>query len=187
MERRKFVIGLGSLAAGGAAATGTGALSSTAADRTATGEIVADDEAYIRLVPYGENSEFASQENGQLVLNFGDGGENAPLNNQGKSNGLGLNADSVNEFDSVFRITANDNGGAFDVWVESNSDHLSFYWSNKKSGAATKQNSIELEAASGANTSVNVGVRIDLDDVDQPQTVLNGNDNFTIHAEDADE
>jgi len=185
VKRRKFLVGAGALFSGSAAAMGTGALSSTEIDRTATGEIVGDGDAYIRMVPYGENSEFASIENGQLTLDFSDGGENAPLNTQGKSTGLGLNADSVNKFDGVFRISANDNGGAFDVWLESNSDHIRFYWSSKKSGYANKGNSVELSTE--GNTNVDVGVEIDLEDVDRPQTVLQGNDDFTVHADDADE
>lgn len=182
VKRRKVLIGAGSLLAGGAAATGTGALSSTEVDRTATGEIVGDADAYIRMIPYGENEDFASTENGQLVLDFSDGGKNAPLNNQGPSNGEGLNADSINKFDQVFRIAANDNGGEFDVWIKSHSDHLRFYWSSKKTGYTYKSNSVRLSV--GGNTNVDVGVEIDLEDVDQPQKVLTGNNNFTVHADD---
>jgi len=184
MERRKFIIGAGALLSGSAAAVGTGALSEADVERTATGEIVGDKDAYISLRPYGENSEFATMENGQLALDFSDGGDSAPLNTNGKSTGLGLNADSVNYFDGVFRISANDNGGEMDVWLESDTPRLEFYWSSKKTGATTKANAVTL--STGGNTNVDVGVKIDLDDVDRPQTVLYNNDNFTIHADDAD-
>ena len=50
MERRKFVVGLGSLAAGGAAAIGTGAYSSgTVSGREASIEVVNDDNGLIGL------------------------------------------------------------------------------------------------------------------------------------------
>jgi hypothetical protein len=49
MERRKFVLGLGSIAAGGAAAMGTGAFAVEAFDRDATGKIVNDANAYLTL------------------------------------------------------------------------------------------------------------------------------------------
>jgi len=179
MERRKFVIGAGALLSGSAAAVGTGALSEADIDRTATGEIVGDSTAYIKLRSYGENSEFSSIESGQLVLDFAK-----ETSSPGPTDGQGLNADSVNHFDGVFRIAAQDNGGAFDVWLESNDPRLSFYWSSKKTGATTQGNSVRLNV--DGNTNVDVGVKIDLNDVDNPQSVLTGNDDFTIHADDAD-
>jgi len=191
MQRRKFLIGLGSLAAGSAAVMGTGAVSSSEIDRTATGEIVGDANAYVRLVPYGENSEFArTNGNGQLTLAFDDGGPNAPLNNQGPSTGEGLNADSVTYFDGVFSISANDDGDPFDVWIEDNTqgDVLSFYVSGGLSGKPNypqpigRNNKYTLSVA--GNTNIVIGVKVDLEDVDSPQKVLTGDDDFTIHAED---
>ncbi|WP_323674401.1 DUF1102 domain-containing protein [Halorubellus sp. PRR65] len=179
MERRKFIIGAGALLSGSAAAIGTGALSESTMDRTATGEIVGDKYAYLKFRSYGENSKFSSIEDGQLVLDFAK-----ETSSPGPTNGQGLNADSVNYFDGVFRIAAQDNGGAFDVWIESDNPHLSFYWSSKNSGSTTQGNAVRLENAQGADTNVDVGVKIDLEDVDNPQEVLTGNDDFTIHADD---
>jgi hypothetical protein len=187
MQRRKFLIGMGSLAAGSATAMGTGALSSSEVDRTATGEIAGDADAYLRLVPYGENSEFARTEDGQLNIVFDDGGPDAPLNTQGKSNGEGLNADSVSEFDGVFRISANDNGNPFEVWIENNTQHLDFYVSGGLSQGKSyplpigPNNKYELSVA--GNTNIDIGVRVDLDDVDDTGVVLTGDDNFTVHAD----
>jgi hypothetical protein len=50
MERRKFVIGLGSLAAGGAAATGTGAFS-TVTERSMEVDVVGEANAYAAIDP----------------------------------------------------------------------------------------------------------------------------------------
>ena len=49
MERRKFVLGLGSLAAGGAAATGSGAFSAMTADRVANISVVNDADGLIGI------------------------------------------------------------------------------------------------------------------------------------------
>ena len=49
MKRRNFVVGVGSLAAGGGAIVGTGAFSSAETDRTISVETADDDDAYLRL------------------------------------------------------------------------------------------------------------------------------------------
>ena len=100
MERRKFVIGLGSLAAGGAAATGTGAF--TAAEitgRQADIEVNGDDAALIQMVPghdasvAGEASTVTSNRvwlnNGQLAISFDDGA------------GTGINPESVYQVGAI--------------------------------------------------------------------------------------
>jgi len=59
MERRKFVIGLGSLAAGSAAAMGTGAVTSFTGDRNASIPVVNDTNAFIALQATGsDNSQY---------------------------------------------------------------------------------------------------------------------------------
>ena len=117
MERRKFVIGLGSLAAGGAAATGTGAFSSFEADRSLTVQIADDSEAYVAFdtdlgsTPHN-NYEYASiNDNGELVIEFAE-------NDAG---GLGVNPNSVTVFDDVFAI---ENKGTEDakLWVTLDGD-----------------------------------------------------------------
>ncbi|SDR38827.1 hypothetical protein [Natronobacterium texcoconense] len=49
MQRRKFVIGLGALASGTAAAVGTGAFTSVEADRDASIEVTSDSSAYLQI------------------------------------------------------------------------------------------------------------------------------------------
>ncbi|WP_379781970.1 hypothetical protein [Halorubrum tibetense] len=75
MERRKFVIGMGALASGAAAAMGTGAFSAAQInDRDVDIAVNADDSALIQLHP-GEYGERVFYEDGQLEISFdGDGG-----------------------------------------------------------------------------------------------------------------
>ena len=94
MERRKFVVGLGSLAAGGAAAMGTGAFASVEATRSVNVNVAGDQSAYLGL---NQTSPYAQVNGKQLVLNFNDN------NNKGD----GVNADAVTTFDGVFKMTNN--------------------------------------------------------------------------------
>ena len=102
MERRKFVIGLGSLAAGGAAATGTGAftaaqISGRDADITVSG----DDEALIQLIP-GDGPTVSDNrvgyEDGQLYISFDDSGSGQSTDSGG---GTGINPNSYYQIGSV--------------------------------------------------------------------------------------
>lgn len=90
MERRKFVIGLGALGSGAAAAVGTGAFSfNTAFGRQTNIQVANDRNGYVGLVPNSEFAELGSgvagsspNNNGALVLDFDlDGGGNGPNNN----------------------------------------------------------------------------------------------------------
>lgn len=68
MQRRKFVVGLGSLAAGGGAVMGTGAFAVDAEDRDANGTIDNDADAYLSL----EGGEYSttSTDDGELDINL---------------------------------------------------------------------------------------------------------------------
>lgn len=94
MQRRKYLATIGSLAAGGAAAMGTGAFASVEATRTVGVDVVDDSAAYLGLK---DTSPYAEYNGKQLVLNFSE-------NNNG---GTGINADSVTTFDGVFRMVNN--------------------------------------------------------------------------------
>jgi hypothetical protein len=94
MDRRKFVIGVGSLAAGGAAAMGTGAFASVEATRSVSVNVAGDGNAYLGLEA---TSPYAERDGKQMELNFAGNGDG----------GSGINADSVSTFDGVFRMTNN--------------------------------------------------------------------------------
>ncbi|NHN40581.1 hypothetical protein G9C85_02875 [Halorubellus sp. JP-L1] len=91
MDRRKFVLGIGSLAAGGAAAMGTGAFSSAQInDRAVEASVVNDNSALLRLNP--SVSQHATQSGGKLKVSIQD-----------------LSQDSEYTFKQLFRIH-NDGG-----------------------------------------------------------------------------
>jgi hypothetical protein len=99
MERRKFVIGLGSLAAGGAAAMGTGAFSQAQLNnRNFEATIVNDNSAVLRLNP--TVSPYATQD--------GDGYLKVTLDD--------LNQDSTFTFPQLFRIH-NDGTQSVDITI----------------------------------------------------------------------
>ncbi|MWG34351.1 hypothetical protein [Halomarina oriensis] len=129
MQRRKFLLGAGSLAAGAAAAMGTGAFTHTAARRGASFKIATDENAFLQLTAPNtlENGEYADDSTesvlpgDQLTLTFD---ENAEVT------GTGLNADAQQWFDEVFQI-ANHGTKSVNVFVDddelTHSDRIVFY------------------------------------------------------------
>ncbi|QSG10747.1 DUF1102 family [Halapricum desulfuricans] len=96
-KRRKFLLGMGSLAAGGAAAIGSGAFSTMSADRSMSVNVADDHKAYLGLDP--SISEYASlQSDGSMALEFdGSNGQK----------GAGLNPDANTKFHNVFKVVNN--------------------------------------------------------------------------------
>ncbi|MDR5673113.1 hypothetical protein RH858_08115 [Halalkaliarchaeum sp. AArc-GB] len=85
MQRRKFVIGMGSLVAGGAAAMGSGAFSAMTADREANINVVDDTDGLIALDASDEASDTVSQtDNGELSIDFTseEGGKGVNVNSR---------------------------------------------------------------------------------------------------------
>ena len=112
MQRRNLLIGMGSLAAGGAATIGTGAFTSVQAERDITVETADDASAYLGMEPYdGPNGEYASTDSGLVSLDFtststDDGTEVA--------SDTGLNDQAKINIENVLQIT---NNGTQDVYV----------------------------------------------------------------------
>jgi len=98
MQRRKFVIGTGALATGGAAALGTGAFSRVESHRSVTIEVANDDDAYLgmRQVEGSDNSDNYVEEdgNGHLEINIAD-----------QPYGDGVNSNSITFFDEMIEFT----------------------------------------------------------------------------------
>ena len=92
MERRKFVIGMGALASGSAAAMGTGAFTSAQAERTIDVDVTGDESGFIGLEA---TSDYAELNSGQLTLNFNGDGDV----------GDGVNDEGIFYFEDVFKIT----------------------------------------------------------------------------------
>lgn len=96
MQRRKFIAGLGSLAAAGAAGIGTGAFTSVEADRTVDVQVKGDASAYLGLKGSGDsNAQYVSgQSNGEIKINFDKSG----------NGGSGVNPNADTTLESVFQI-----------------------------------------------------------------------------------
>lgn len=91
MNRRKFLIGAGSIAAGTAAAMGTGAVTSVSAKREVSVDVVGDASAYLKL---GSDGAYVSNDNDdEFTIDVG-----------GSDGGPGLNQDAVTVIDSAFYI-----------------------------------------------------------------------------------
>jgi len=84
MERRKFVIGAGSLVAGGAAATGTGAFSAASMDRESNIDVVNDASGLIGLVPGDTDLVYETDNPGELKIDFtsDEGGDGVNVNSK---------------------------------------------------------------------------------------------------------
>lgn len=97
MERRKFLLGTGALAAGGAAALGSGAFSRVESQRDVTIQVAEDPDAYLGLDGTGSvNSDnyVDIDENGHLAVDIGEN----------PNGGEGVNSDSFTWFDSMVQV-----------------------------------------------------------------------------------
>ena len=104
MERRKFIIGVGSLAAGGAAAMGSGAFCAMSADRSASIYVVNDAAGLIALIPNNDIGQVYETGGGELAIDTSEGHDGATY---------GVNVGSQYQFgrstDATFSV---DGGGA---------------------------------------------------------------------------
>jgi hypothetical protein len=90
MQRRKFLIGLGSLAAGGAAATGSGAFSAMSASRESDINVTTDGNSLLALSPGSWGGDRVYEADSELKIDF--------TSSQG---GQGVNVNSVYQVGSV--------------------------------------------------------------------------------------
>jgi len=113
MQRRKFIAGMGSLAAAGAAGIGTGAFTSASATRTVTAHVDNDLNAQIALVP-GQHSGIELNGDGELEIDLsGDDGEGV---NPNSKYSWGDPNDPANDF--AFKIVNNDGQDYDDLILE---------------------------------------------------------------------
>ncbi|WP_180271823.1 DUF1102 domain-containing protein [Halorubrum persicum] len=170
---------MGSLAAGGAAAMGTGAFTSVQADRDISVEVAGDASAYLQMYAPDsslENGEYATgpnesgSTNNQLTINF-DG-------NATTHSGSGINADAISRFDEVFKVR-NEGTQEVDLHIgdeglsQEAQDRIRFY-TTETGGRKTLEDGEEDSAAAGeqkigvplgAGNEKTVGVEIDTRDV----------------------
>ena len=134
---------MASLAAGGAATMGTGALSSVEAERNIRGRVVGDERAYLEINGFDttENSYAMETSDNEMLLDFDqdpdytvfDSDDNTtdpdptdPDKDLGNDEAEGLNPDAISRFDDVFRIQ-NDGTEKLDVYITDNLDRVTFY------------------------------------------------------------
>jgi hypothetical protein len=120
MQRRKFIAGLGSLAAAGAAGIGTGAFTSVTADRSLSIQTAGDASAFLSITKAEDSSnsdypnaeEYVEISNGQVSLDFTQADDTA------NSSASGINKNAKTIFDNLLDVT---NNGTQDVefWIES--------------------------------------------------------------------
>jgi hypothetical protein len=185
MERRKFIIGAGSLAAGGAAAIGSGAFSSVEAERSLSVSIADDDTAYLKFdTDLGnspdDNYEYSEISNDEMSINFG-------TNDAG---GQGVNPNAVNHFDDVFALM-NQGTEPVKIWFELGGgldEYLDVY---PIAGGEQRDNSLVGEAnafsaswATGVGSTLRLGLKIDTTKVADENEFLEGS--ITVHAEEID-
>ncbi|MFB6082659.1 MAG: DUF1102 domain-containing protein [Halorientalis sp.] len=170
MERRKFLIGAGSLAAGSAAAVGTGAFTSVSAERSVSVAVATDKNAYLGLEPTDQR---ASLNNGQLKLDF------SSSDVKGATNAEGLNPNSRTTFLDLFEVVNRGEDPVYvgigtkeeDVYADSVSEskrkpHL-FDYSNLSGyvyaeGDTGKGTGLPFNGGNG-NMVIDSGGRVDLD------------------------
>lgn len=186
MQRRKFLVGMGSLAAGASAVMGTGAITETSMERGVRGRVAADgpNSAYVAISPLGPNGEHIEyRSNGEVRLFFGDIG----------SGGAGLNPDSNNRFDAVFEVeNQNPSGNSvheYWLWIENSTPELTFYLDSQSNNSIEGIGNAE-SMGKGNDDPVRapVGVHVDLTDSglgagDNLQSLFDADDEFVIHME----
>jgi hypothetical protein len=177
MQRRKFVVGLGSLAAGASAVMGTGAVSQfRSGDRSISVETVGDADAYIALQKPDDglsdngdtrNGNFVEFNNEKLSLDFtSDNPTSARSGNPQQGNSLGgdgVNPGSTYYFDGTFEIRnlSNNSGsgvGEIETWINESLNGISFY-TGTSAGSRTPFNTNNREQLSPGQ-AVAVGVKI---------------------------
>jgi hypothetical protein len=179
MKRRKFVVGLGALSAGSAAAIGTGALSMSDARRDMTARVVGDRSAYLALIP---TSPYATIDNGQLSLHFDENAQGANNQAAGRDAG-GLNQDSYNYFEDVFKIVNNtpehEAIEPLETTVVDNHPRFRFRWGEgEKSGHPARRGTV-LENGE----EVSVDLLINLLDHETMGDLVADNPSFKVRAE----
>jgi hypothetical protein len=182
MERRKFLIGAGSLAAGAAAATGTGAFTSVEAERDLTVEVASDSQAYLafgtteqEIGNISNNYEYAEISDEELVIDF----------DTNSAGGEGVNPNAVTRFDDVFEIR-NQGTEPVEEWVELGGgleDYLDVYaiYGGNTFSIVGEDNAFSGNGATHVGDKLRIGIEVDTTNVAVNNDTLEGT--ITVHAE----
>ena len=197
MQRRKFVIGLGALTTGTAAAVGSGAFTSVEADRDVEVAVADDANAFLGIEPAGEgNDNYVEGDatDGTIGLNFDD---------PDGVDGEGINDRALTVFDNLLTIT---NQGTQDVllgidFVDEDGDPVGGPGQVGVGGAILRGEpdnlvdpgeNYDYDPDEDGDTlspgdSVNTGVFFNLDKEDDFEDVVDDLETMIIQAEAADD
>jgi|APHM01.1.fsa_nt_gi Protein of unknown function (DUF1102). len=128
MNRRQLIALMGAIGGGGAVATGTGAFSSTSADRSVSVNVAGDTSAYLRLASSNpELTQFVNRNSPNSEFDIALDGDSG-------NGGSGINTRATTTFDNLFEIQ---NQGTQEVEV--NVDPLAFSTETGSAPALTLQ------------------------------------------------
>lgn len=199
MQRRKFMVGMGSLAAGAAATLGTGAFSSGQLQRGMKAHVANDTNAYVQLTK-GNGAKHVSFSNGLLQLDFTN--STPPSNNNDFNGGAtGLNDEALSYFDSVVIAKIKDPDPQavqlnppwnYVGYVTTDAPHVSFYWDSNQGtsimGSGNAADFVKKDTDSDGKPEelwFPIGVKIDLrntPNISPGDDILSGK-HFTFHIE----
>lgn len=178
MERRKFLVGVGGVAAGGAALLGTGAFSRVESQRAVTIQVAEDPDAYLGLKPLDTpNSQnyVALDENGHLYVQIDGEGDQQDVGSDGPI-GQGVNSDSRTWFDGLFKICNQGKEDACVSWefgddFEMRDDaELVFYYDGDEDGDPSTSGRVDVEEGREVPLALGecarIGLRTETFDVD---------------------
>lgn len=162
MDRRKFLIGAGSLAAGSAAAVGTGAFTQVNADRTLSIDVAGDASAFLSISKakdsndnvYPNAKEYVEiDDNGEVSLDF------TQVEDTEDASASGINRNAKSIFDNLLDIT---NNGTQKVVLSVESDliasqdgYLGIYAENSQGDASDNTGLSSVDT--GQTTTLSVG------------------------------
>jgi len=157
MERRKFMIGMGSLAAGTAAATGTGAFTAFSADRQANINVVNDASGLVALKDATDGDIVRTGSDGELVIDFTADGKAGGVNTNSQYQ-VGVMPDNTPSSADPLKTGNTYNNPAFDIQNQTNDPKkitVEFLADNLPSGNVLIGIQTEDDPSSGSGFSPN--------------------------------
>ncbi len=113
MQRRKFIASIGSVAAGAAAVTGTGAFTSVEADRSVDVEVAGDSSAYLGLRKAADQSSDPGANSDAYVDDSGAEVSFDFSSSNGAVGGDGFNPNAITEVDNLIEVQNQGTQSAF--------------------------------------------------------------------------
>jgi len=149
MRRRKLMIGLGALTAGGTAAFGTEAFTSVEAQRNVDVTVAGDQSAFLAVKDTGSSNA------NKYVTAGGDGNVvSIELDGQSENGGAGVNANAVTEIDNLLTVL-NQGSQSIDVYFRDSSDAVTFRLDDSNAEDAGNAKTLEV------GESATVGITVD--------------------------